>query len=319
MKKLKNKLLLIADVIFSVFILPSAILLKRVRVIGVHRLPICKKILLMVGVFPIRNHYYEPLFDTRHMAKPLDANRNLPGIDWNIAEQLNLLQEFIFSEELINIPSSKNNDYEFYFNNESFVSGDADFFYNMIRLKKPKRIFEVGCGNSTLMAIKAITKNKEEDSNYTCKHVCIEPYEVPWLEKAGVCVIREKIEDVEMNLFQELEENDIFFIDSSHVIRPQGDVLFEYLEILPVLKKGVIVHIHDIFSPRDYLKEWITDNVWLWNEQYLLEAFLTSNGDWKIIGAVNFLHHQYYARLKEKCSYLTPEREPGSFYMQKIN
>ena len=119
--------------------------------------------------------------------------------------------------------------------------------------------------------------------------------------------------------FSILENGDILFIDSSHVIRPQGDVLFEYLEVLPSLNKGVIVHIHDIFSPKDYPEAWIKNEVKFWNEQYLLEAFLYSNTDWEIIGALNFLHHNYYEKLKETCCYLTPDREPGSFYIKKIN
>ena len=79
---------------------------------------------------------------------------------------------------------------------------------------------------------------------------------------------------------------DILFIGSSHVIRPQGDVLFEYLELLPTLKRGVIVHVHDIFSPRDYPQSWLLDEVRLWNEQYLLEAFLTDNEHWKSNGII---------------------------------
>ncbi len=139
-----------------------------------------------------------------------------------------------------------------------------------------------------------------------------------WLERTGVSIIRKKIEDVDKVLFSELGENDILFIDSSHIIRPQGDVLFEYLELLPSLSKGVIVHIHDIFSPKDYRDDWMRKEVKFWNEQYLLEAFLTSNRDWKIIGALNFLHHNYFENLRDKCAFLTPDREPGSFYIQKI-
>ena len=133
-----------------------------------------------------------------------------------------------------------------------------------------------------------------------------------------VVVVRQCVEDVDKEIFSELEENDILFIDSSHVIRPQGDVLFELFELLPALKPGVIVHIHDIFSPRDYPIEWIRDEVRLWNEQYLLEAFLTSNREWKVIGALNYLHHNYYEQLNSVCPYLTKDSEPGSFYIQKM-
>jgi hypothetical protein len=108
------------------------------------------------------------------------------------------------------------------------------------------------------------------------------------------------------------------FIDSSHIIRPQGDVLFEYLELLPILNKGVIVHVHDIFSPKNYLKEWLEDEVKFWNEQYLLEAFMSNNSSWKIIGSLNLLHHNYYEKLKVVAPFLAPDREPGSFYIQKI-
>ncbi len=127
-----------------------------------------------------------------------------------------------------------------------------------------------------------------------------------------------RVEDVGLGLFSELAENDLLFIDSSHVVRPQGDVLFEYLELLPTFRPGVIGHVHDVFSPRDYLKEWVVDLVKLWNEQYILKAFLTSNGDWKIIGALNYLHHSHPERLRKHCPYLTPDREPGSFYLQRV-
>jgi hypothetical protein len=80
----------------------------------------------------------------------------------------------------------------------------------------------------------------------------------------------------------------------------------------------VIVHVHDIFSPRNYLKQWLQDEVRFWNEQYLLEAFLTHNSAWKIVGALNYLHHYHYEKLSAVAPFLTPEREPGSFYIQKI-
>ena len=318
MKKFILRLLPVADILLAPMVYPSAWLLKNVRHAGVQRLPMCKKALMKIGVFPIRNHYYEPQFDNRKTIKPFSQDRALPGIDWNTAEQRKILSEFSCSHELGGIPKIKPDTLDFYFNNGTFESGDAEYLYQLIRSIKPKRIFEVGSGNSTLMAIKAIRKNQQQDPNYRCKHVCIEPYEMSWLEEASVSVVRKKIEDVGPVFFSELEENDILFIDSSHIIRPQGDVLFEYLELLPTLNKGVVVHIHDIFSPKNYPSQWLQDEVRFWNEQYLLEAFLSHNCSWKIIGALNYLHHNFYEELKSAAPYLPPDHEPSSFYIRRI-
>jgi predicted O-methyltransferase YrrM len=317
-KKMLLRFLPVADLLLVPFVYPSAWILKNVRRAGVRNLPRCKNALLKVGVFPIRNHYYEPQFDHRKTRQPLSQDRILPGLDWNIPGQLRILETLEFSQELAGMPQEKSSTLEFHFNNGAFESGDAEYWYQLIRAVKPRRIFEIGSGNSTLMAIRAIRRNLEHDSKYKCKHVCIEPYEMPWLEEAGVSVVRKIVENVDVSFFSELEENDILFIDSSHIIRPQGDVLFEYLELLPTLKRGVIVHLHDIFSPKNYPREWLEDQVMFWNEQYLLEAFLSHNSSWKIMGALNFLHHNHYKKLQSVAPFLTADREPGSFYIQKI-
>jgi predicted O-methyltransferase YrrM len=323
-KKFILKLLPVADVLLAPLVYPAAWLLKLIRLARVDRLPHCRQALWRIGVFPIRDHYYEPQIDNRNPGQPFSRERELPGIDWNINGQLNLLGSFSFAQELADIPQDEAHarefagTREFYVNNPAFASGDAEYWYQLIRLLKPKRIFEIGSGHSTLMAIKAIRKNQEQDSAYSCRHVCIEPYEMPWLEATGVKVVRQKVEDLAVEFFSELAEDDILFIDSSHVIRPQGDVLFEYLELLPTLNKGVVVHLHDIFSPRNYLGQWLEEEVKFWNEQYLMEAFLSQNHDWQILGALNYLRHNHYDKLKSVAPFLTPDSEPVSFYIQKL-
>lgn len=318
MKKLVQQFLPVADFFLLPLIYPAAWLMKNVRRAGVHRLPSCKNALLRMGVFPIRNHYYEPQFDNRNPSRALSEDRVLPGIDWNSSGQIDLLARLNYANELIDLPRHKASSVEFHLNNGAFDSGDAEYWYQMIRFVKPRRIFEIGSGYSTLMARKAVLRNQSEDPAYACEHICVEPYEMPWLEGLGVTVVREKAEALELGFFSQLQKNDILFIDSSHIIRPQGDVIFEYLELLPSLNDGVIVHVHDIFSPKNYPKQWIEEEVRFWNEQYLLEAFLTHNHNWKILGALNFLRHNHYDALKAVAPYLTPDREPGSFYIQKI-
>jgi len=282
------------------------------------------KIFSIIGVLPILDHYYQPLVNPkRHLKKSLRDDRVLPGLELNVQEQLNILDKFDFNHELLEFPLNNDNETRekmFFYNNGSYCSGDAEYLYNILRHFKPQKIIEIGCGYSTLMALNAVDKNKSEDKNYYCEHICIEPYEMPWLEDKNVKVKRNKVEDIDVTFFEQLEANDILFIDSSHIIRPQGDVLFEYLEILPVLKRGVIVHIHDIFTPRDYLDDWIYNKHLLWNEQYLLEAFLTFNDKFKIIGATNYLSHNYHDEFSAKCPVFSkqPGREPGAFWIRKI-
>ena len=317
MSALRKRLVPLADAVLSPFVLPAAFLLGKIRLKGVHQLPRCKKALLNAGVFPIRNHYYEPLFDARQLRRPLTEERDLPGIDWNTEAQIQVLESLHFGEELRHLPTRKTGNLTFHFNNGTFESGDAEYWYGILRLRKPSRIIEIGSGYPTLMAAEAIRRNEEEHPGCRCTHICVEPYEMPWLEQLGVTVVRKRVEEVGVAFFSELGEKDVLFIDSSHMIRPQGDVLFEYLELLPSLRKGVLVHVHDIFSPRDYLPQWVIEEVWFWNERYLLEAFLTGNKNWRIVGALNYLHHHYYEKLKVPCPFLTPDREPGSFYIEK--
>jgi hypothetical protein len=200
-----------------------------------------------------------------------------------------------------------------------FGAGDAEYLYNMIRYFKPKLIIEIGCGQSTLMANLAIQTNKRNDPSYSCQQICVEPFEVPWLEGIGVEVRRSKVEELARSFVESLEMNDILFIDSSHVIRPQGDVLCEYLNLLGKLKPGVLVHIHDIRTPRDYLESWVISDRLMWNEQYLLEAFLCFNSAFKVIGALNWLWHNHSDKLGDACPVLTsqPNSEPGSFWIRR--
>lgn len=311
--KFKKHLILVIDIALYPIILLSAILYKEIRRIGIEKFPFSKKTLIKIGIMPIRDHYYEPLFNSVHLKKPLSEVRILKGINWNLTEQIEFLTSLNFQSELSNVPDEFKSETNFHFNNGSFESGDAEYWYQIIRLKKPKKIIEIGSGNSTKIAQLAIQANGLN----ICDHICIEPYEMPWLEEIGVKTIRKRVEEIPLDFFKSLEADDILFIDSSHIIRPQGDVLFEYLEIFPILNSGVIVHIHDIFSPRDYPYQWIVDELRLWNEQYLLEAFLSSNYEWKILGALNFLKHNHFDLLKEKCPRLISSREPGSFYMIK--
>jgi hypothetical protein len=309
----------VLDVLLAPTTLLAALLLKAIRRVGVYRLRVSRAIFNLVGVFPIWDHYYEPMFNPRHLRRPLEEDRSLPGIDLRAAAQLEFLARFRWQEELTNIPVNPVGATAYGYDNPNFRAGDAEYFYSLIRLVKPRRIYEVGSGMSTLMARLAVAANRREDPAYACDHLCIEPYEMPWLEQVeGVKVLRQRIEDVDAAQFAALDANDILFIDSSHVIRPQGDVLRVFLEILPTLRTGVYVHVHDIFTPRDYLREWVVDQVKLWNEQYLVEAFLTLNQGFAVVGALNYLSRHHRQALAAACpmyARTADTAEPGSLWL----
>lgn len=293
----------------------SGVWLKNVRR-AFEYLPMSRRTLRYLGVLPIRHQYHEPMVLEVDLRHSLRQERKIQGLDLNVPEQLELLTKFDFNGQLSALPLESQQPGSFYYHNGSFESGDAEFLFNIIRHFKPANFIEVGCGQSTLMARYAIQRNIDADQEYHCNHVCIEPYEQPWLETTGARVVRKRLELIDLGFFQMLGENDVLFIDSSHTIRPQGDVLFGYLELLGTLKSGVIIHAHDIFTPRDYLDKTVLDDSKLWNEQYLLEAFLAFNDQFRVIGALNFLWYNHREELAKVCPILAmePYREPGSFW-----
>ncbi|MDR1012294.1 MAG: class I SAM-dependent methyltransferase [Coxiellaceae bacterium] len=310
------------DFIFLVLVTPATYLFwiyRRLKWSGII-LPRTTTLLKKSGVFPIISHYFEPLFDNRLLLFPLDRDRYLPGIDFNKYKQIDFLNKLCYQKELedLTLNQDLNTAESFYINNGVFEAGDAEFLYQFLRFLKPHNIIEIGSGNSTKIARLALKKNKNESGdNY--RHICIEPYEQPWLDNLnGVNVIRRRVEECKLDWSSMLCAGDLLFIDSSHIIRPQGDVLKEYLEIFPQLQSGVFIHVHDIFTPKDYPKSWLVDDVKFWNEQYLLEALLTNTSRYEIVAALNYLKNNYYSVLCKICPYLMMKHEPSSFYFKVI-
>jgi hypothetical protein len=320
-KRLIRRGLPIFDVLLAGLMVPCAGIMRAFRRIGGARLPLSLGVLRTFGIYPITDHYYEPLFNPIHLGRDPREPRSLPGIDLREDAQVQLLAKLSFADELrelkLDQPSQELGD--FWIENDSFGSGDAEFLYQFIRLLKPRRVIEVGSGHSTKLARLALERNLHEDG-IRYEHTCIEPFEVPWLEQLGVRVLRCKVEDCPSTLFDGLASGDLLFIDSSHIIRPQGDVLHLYLTVLPQLRTGVFVHVHDIFTPADYtfLRAEHVANIRFWNEQYLLETLLTHSRGFETVAALNWLHHTHYDALKRVCPYLHQTREPGSFYIRAL-
>jgi hypothetical protein len=212
-------------------------------------------------------HYYEPLPDFRSItAEQLTRRRASAAIDFRSEAQLALIAELVqYRPELEQL--------SFDFDNVFFGGFDAAVYYALIRHLQPRRVIEIGGGYSTQLAAQALARNGRG------RLTCIEPYpEARLLDaKLDIELIKTPVEQIDVDFFLSLDANDILFIDSSHAVKFGSDVCYEFLEVLPKLKPGVWVHVHDIFFPHDYPAEWLLERRLALNEQYLLEAFLAFN------------------------------------------
>ncbi len=271
-------------------------------------------------------HYEEPLPIVSQLDDKLwQKNSELTGITMNDAQQISLIDHFAskFKEEYESFPRTKTAiPYQFYLNNITFSTVDAELLYCVIRQFKPKKIVEIGSGASTYLAVQAINKNETETGRKT-ELISVEPFPNEVLKKGfpGLSrLIVQKVQDVPLEEFESLGENDILFIDSSHSLKIGSDVQYEFLEILPHLKKGVIVHIHDIFLPSDYPKQWVMNDFRFLNEQYLLQAFLIFNDHFEVLLGGSYLHAKFPSELESAFSSYKRDIDspPGSFWMRKI-
>ena len=189
---------------------------------------------------------------------------------------------------------------------------DLVMIWAMVRAFQPRQVLEIGAGYSSYVFDKAIVACREKGGDCG-RHVAIEPYRSKVLAhlQKRVDIVQTPLQHVPLDTFKRLGRNDILFIDSSHVTRPYGDVVYEFLFILPQLRPGVIVHVHDIFLPDDYPEAWMREQR-SYTEQWLLAAFLHGNQDWKVLWSSSYMSSRH-GRL------VGDDMEGGtSFWMQKV-
>jgi len=269
-------------------------------------------------------HYYQPIPDTRELDLSIwNERRDLSGLNMHDENQRQLLEDFVsrFKQEYDSLECETSSlKTKFYLGNEAFESVDAEVLFCMIRQFKPRLIYEIGSGFSTLLAADALSRNRAEGFPGTL--VAIEPYPPDFLERSptkDVELRRIFVQELALAEFEALVENDILFIDSSHICRIGSDVQFEFLHVLPRLARGVLVHVHDIFIPREYPKEWVLDRHFFWNEQYLLEAFLCFNTAFEVLWAGQWMHIKHPHLLAKAFTSYRPGVSPASLWMRRVN
>ncbi len=232
-------------------------------------------------------HFYSPVVDTA----TLDPERLWPpqpevlGMDFNDASHRQILEQ-AFARFLPDYdypehgPEDDQLDF-FYTQNSQFSWLDARALFVLLRAEPPRRVIEVGSGYSSILMADV---NRRFLSG-RMQIQCIEPYPRPFLAEQripGLELMQQKVQEVDLAEFQSLAEGDLLFIDSSHVAKTGSDVNHLFFEVLPRLRPGVRVHIHDIFLPHEYPQDWVLQENRSWNEQYLLRALLMDSSRYQV-------------------------------------
>ncbi len=239
-----------------------------------------------LGVSVTPSHFYFPVPNLKSLQrKNWNTCRPCAAFDFRLPSQIERVESELlpFAEEWSFPEKDSGDKYTFHFNNGFFEHVDAEVAYSFVRARKPKRIIEIGSGNTTLLLTAALGKNAA--AGFPGELIGIEPNPAGFLRDGipGLTqLIETPVQAVSLDLFRTLQANDILFIDSSHVVSMDSDVVYECLHILPELAPGVLVHFHDVFTPLDYPQKFVMTNLCFWGEQYLLEAFLSFNPSYKV-------------------------------------
>lgn len=249
---------------------------------------------------------------------PSPPPRSLPGIDLNEDRQLALLTAIAqyYSEQPFT--DERQEGFRYYFQNGMYSYADALYLYGMLRHLRPHRLFEVGSGYSS--AVTLDTNEHFLGGHVHCTFVDPEPQRLYSLlsaqDRRTVEIIPERIQDVPLTRFDALEANDILFIDSSHVTKAGSDVNHLFFEVLPRLAPGVYVHIHDMFYPFEYPRDWLEQG-WHYTEDYLVRAFLMYNHDFEIVLFASYLHTFHAERIGQLMP-LALKNPGGNLWLRKL-
>jgi hypothetical protein len=215
---------------------------------------------------------------------------DLPAVDLDPVGQLALLDQLRPYYAELPFGPSRQAGLRYFFENPNFGYADAIALYCMLRHLRPRRVVEIGSGYSSAVLL----DTNERFFGGAIRCAFIEPY--PELlrsllgpgDEARVEIEAARLQDVDARRFAALEAGDVLFVDSTHVSKVDSDVNRIFFEILPRLAPGVHGHVHDVFYPFEYPREWIYEGR-AWNENYVLRAFLQYNAAWQVRLFNNYL------------------------------
>lgn len=239
--------------------------------------------------------FYSPLVDPGEIdLGKLGAKRALPGITINMEEVSAWVDKISgYAPEFKWAPRDPVSGAVPW--SETYTTMDSAFLYCLLRHLKPRRYIEIGCGVSSRVSSEALRANECE--GIKAEAFYIEPYPGPRLEGVELYgeLLVKKVEDVPLEFFRQLETDDVLFIDTSHVLKCQNDVEWELLHILPLLQPGVMIHIHDVYTPYEQPKDWLLGRYapGAANEQYAFEALLSGGSRFEVCLPLHLIGREY--------------------------
>ena len=252
---------------------------------------------LGLNVYPTRDFYsplpvFSEIRDTRHL---WDKPSEMVGVQYNLDAMKTLLERLVreFGDEHQALPPYEEN--KKLGLGPGFTIIDAMTLYFMVRDLKPKRYFEIGSGFSTYYAWMATQKNREEGAETDFR--VVDPFPREKMKKLeGVSVTVAPAQEVPTDFFSQLQAGDVLFIDTTHVLKLGGEVAHLFLEVVPRLNPGVVVHVHDIHFPYNVpypAEQYVFRAKWpsYWTEAMLLQAFLAFNSAFEIYYSAPLLRY----------------------------
>ena len=266
--------------------------------------------------FASEGHFYSPIPAGNDYKVNYDS-LVLDEIDdklMNEEYQLKIAEKFRAFYDELPFMNKTSSTHRYYLDNGSFNYFDGIILYSFIRMLNPKNIIEIGSGFSSALMIDTCEKflNGKTDISFIDPYPsrlynCIRPE-----DKKRYKFYEKNVQDVQLDIYQSLGENDILFVDSSHDSKFGSDVNYILFKIIPILQNGVIIHFHDIFKNFDYPVEWLKEGR-AWNESYILRAFLSCNKDYKILFFNDWFADRHWTYLEKHMPLCTVQPKGSPF------
>jgi hypothetical protein len=264
------------------------------------------------GFDVLRRNFYSPLPVLEDLPEGVFDRRNpCPGIVWDTDAHESFLRDLAPFLKEFTPPA------QFSWDNVMYGAVESEILHAVIRHAKPNRIVELGSGFTSLIIAGACRSNASE--GHPSRYTCFDPFPRDFVRN-GIDGMHSfepvSANDVSQEEFDALADGDILFVDTTHTVKVGSEVNRLMLEVFPRLAPGVLIHVHDIFLPYEYPREFFQSQCY-WQEQYLLQALLTENPNFEVVLPVAAISRENPELIGELMPWHRPPFGPGAFWIRR--